>query len=861
MTHSHLPSPVLTPLSERIGLRYPLVSAPMFLISNPAMLIASAEAGILGAMPSLNARDTEGFRGMLREIQQSTKDPFAINLTIGLTDPDRLKADLHACIDHGVKVLITSYGDPTEIVAEAHRHDMLVLHDVISLRHALKAQSAGVDAIIGVSAGAGGHGGTISPFAFIPWLKSELHVPVVAAGCISDGRQVLSALSLGAELCYMGTRFIASTECGAPDAYKEMVSSASPEEIVYTDKVSGIHANFLRATLPEEGPRTREAPQKRWRDIWSAGHGVAQIHDTQPIAAIVHQVMNEYRETLDRLALHHTGDRAEDAGSTATGGQAAQRAVEARPKRGEVIQATIPLQVAPRHPEERFNLTEILLDVHLDEGRGDHVALICPEGEWSYAALAGQVTEKMRQLKALGVREEERVLIAVSDGVDFVSGLLAIIRSGAVAVMLNPELEESRVLELMSYSRARVAIVEAEQTEQIYRNVIAQGGQVQHLICVLGQARSSVEHVSGTPLLPCVQTHRDDPAIWLFSGGTTGRPKAIIQSHRSFLYTTERYGRGVMGYGESDRTLSVPKLYFGYATGANLIFTLAGGGTSILFPDRPTPERLFELIETHRPTLLINVPTVINRMVSDPSAPSRDLSSLRAVTSAGEALPNALAEAWGSLYDAPLCDGLGTAEMWHIFITNHPTDARHRRAGTLGHVVEGFEVSLRDPEDLAREVPDGQPGVMWVRGGARALGYWQQDEATQESFQGEWYASGDLMIRDAEGFYTFCGRSDDMIKVAGKFASPKEVEDCLMTYDGVEECAVVGRPDEAGLMKLFAFITLKKSWEASVEDTLVLLSDYLHARLDSYKLPKKIFIMDQLPKTHLGKISRGALKV
>jgi acyl-coenzyme A synthetase/AMP-(fatty) acid ligase len=379
------------------------------------------------------------------------------------------------------------------------------------------------------------------------------------------------------------------------------------------------------------------------------------------------------------------------------------------------------------------------------------------------------------------------------------------------------------------------------------------------LLDVAGGERETLESYSrDIEVIPSALTHRDDPAIWLFSGGTTGRPKAIIQPHRSFLYTTERYGLGVMGYTSTDRTLSVPKLYFGYATGANLIFPLAAGGSTILFPGRPSPERLFDLIERYAPTLLINVPTVINRMVNHPDAARRDLSSLRVVTSAGEALPQALSEAWSKLYQAPLCDGLGTAEMWHIFLTNHPSDPSSRREGTLGRVVEGLEISLRDPDDSSREVAEGVPGVMWVRGGARALGYWQLEESSRQAFRGEWYASGDLMIRDADGFYTFCGRSDDMIKVAGKFASPKEVEDCLMTHNLINECAVVGRPDSSGLMKLFAFVTLKNS-ESDHSNCTSTIATHLQSHLDSYKLPKDITILESFPKTHLGKINRGAL--
>ena len=297
--------PLSPPLSRRIGLRYPLVAAPMFLISNKEMLLAAAEAGILGAMPSLNQRTTEAFAADLAWLKARTDRPFAINLTIGLTEPARLRRDVEACLDHKVPVLITSYGDPTPIVQAAKAVGTIVLHDVIHLKHAKKAESAGVDAIIGVSHGAGGHAGRVHPYTLVPWLRQNLSVPVVAAGAISTGENVAAALSLGAELAYMGTRFIASTECGAPEPYKALVRDVTHEDIVYTDEVSGTHANFIRQTLPEFHDKGRDT--KRWKDIWSAGHGVTLIDEIKPMAAIVDEIVGEYHATLDRLLATREG--------------------------------------------------------------------------------------------------------------------------------------------------------------------------------------------------------------------------------------------------------------------------------------------------------------------------------------------------------------------------------------------------------------------------------------------------------------------------------------------------------------------------------------------------------------------------
>ncbi len=290
--------PFQTELSRRLGLRYPVVAAPMFLVSNADMLVACAEAGILGAMPSLNARTPEALEEMLQEIRRRTDGPFAINLTIGLTDPERLARDVALCFAYEVPVMITSYGNPTDIVREAHGRGITVFHDVINLKHAKKAEAAGVDAIIGVCHGAGGHAGRVSPFVFIPYLREHLSVPVIAAGCISGGAQVAASLALGAELAYMGTRFIASTEAGAPDAYKRAVVEADHDEIVYTDKVSGTHANFLKRTLPDPND---PGGAKRWKDIWSAGQGVSTIHAIKPIGEIVEDIVREFHDAVARL--------------------------------------------------------------------------------------------------------------------------------------------------------------------------------------------------------------------------------------------------------------------------------------------------------------------------------------------------------------------------------------------------------------------------------------------------------------------------------------------------------------------------------------------------------------------------------
>lgn len=302
--------PIETALSKRLGLRYPIVAAPMFLISNADLIVACAEAGILGSMPSLNLRTHEQFRQTLAEIRRRTDKPFAINLTIKLTDPERLEQDFAACLEYDVPVILTSYGNPTEFVRRGHQKGTLVFHDVIRLDHAQKAQAAGVDGIIAVGSGAGGHAGTISPLVLIPYLREHLQVPILAAGGIASGAQMAAALALGAQLVYVGTRFIASDEAGADPRHKALCVSGKPEDVVYTDVVSGVHANFLRQTIPEgalapdKGAAQAAIAQqgtKRWKDIWSAGQGIALAGQVAPVEQIVDQFVREYRAAVAGL--------------------------------------------------------------------------------------------------------------------------------------------------------------------------------------------------------------------------------------------------------------------------------------------------------------------------------------------------------------------------------------------------------------------------------------------------------------------------------------------------------------------------------------------------------------------------------
>ena len=498
-------------------------------------------------------------------------------------------------------------------------------------------------------------------------------------------------------------------------------------------------------------------------------------------------------------------------------------------------------------PPERLNLAEWLLDARLAEGRGARPALLTDAGPLTYAQVAAQSHRFANLLAAAGAEPEQRVMLALSDGPDFVAALFGVLRLGGVVVMVNPGLPPGDVEYFLEYTRARVVVTQRDAAAPFV--AAALGSRHVKSVLVVDEPATAAKLAAQEPEFATFPSHRDDPAIWLFSGGTTGRPKAVVQTHRSFAYTTECYGRQVIGYSEHDVTLAVPKLYFGYATGSNLFFPFAAGGTAALFPEAVTPEVLFRRIAQFRPSVLINVPTMINKMLSHPGA--HDLSSLRVCTSAGEALPAELYNKWKETFGVELLDGLGTAEMWHIFISNRPGAVR---PGTLGTVVPGFEVRVCDDE--GRDVPAGETGWLWVRGGARALAYWQQMEKTAWGFRGEWYVSGDLIRRDADGYITYCGRGDDMLKVSGKWLAPQEVEGCLLQHPAVAEAAVVGVTDATGLTKPHAFVVAREQRDGLASE----LQAFVRGRLEPYKHPREVVFVDALPRTHLGKVDRAKLR-
>ncbi len=526
---------------------------------------------------------------------------------------------------------------------------------------------------------------------------------------------------------------------------------------------------------------------------------------------------------------------------------------------------------------ERLNLADWFLDARVREGRGARVALRTDRGDFTYAEVQSLAHRYGRLLRGAGVEPEQRVLLALPDGPDFVGAFFGALEIGAVVVMVNPELRPEAIAYFLRYTGAAAAVVHRDgaaafdEAARLAGEVEAAGPVRLKATLVAGDPAFDARLAAAPAELEALPTHRDDAAIWLFSGGTTGRPKAVVQTGRSFVNTTELYAKGVLHYDENDVTMSVPKLFFGYATGCNLLFPFAAGAAAVLFPEKCTAEVVFEKIAKFRPTILVNVPTMIQHLVSHERAASQDFSSLRLATSAGEALPAELDARWRRAFGVDLLDGLGTAEMWHIFLSNAPGRAV---PGSLGRVVPGFQVRACD--DAGNEVARGDVGWLWVRGDSRAIAYWREMDKTRAAFRGEWYVSGDMIRQDEDGVFWYCGRGDDMLKVAGKWLSPAEVENCLLQHPAVAEAAVVGVVDANGLTKPHAFVVAKEgagaaagaagrgTADAAAEARGAALAEELRAfalqRLEPYKAPRRVTVMTSFPRTHLGKIDRGKLR-
>lgn len=506
---------------------------------------------------------------------------------------------------------------------------------------------------------------------------------------------------------------------------------------------------------------------------------------------------------------------------------------------------------------ERFNMADYFLYHNIEKGRENKTCLYFRDETYTYGETVRMANRAGNALREIGVEIEDRVLIVLPDCPEFVWTWFGASRIGAVITMVNPLLPAEDYKYYLEYTRARCAVIhesllknfeEATRDARYLRNVLVVGKEHGRFL--------SFEQAVNAQSDECVpaDTHRDDIAIWLFTSGSTGHPKGAVHLHHDLPFNTEVFAKRTVGVHENDVTVSVPKLFFGYATGTNLLFPFAVGGATALFSERSTPETLFEVIKRYRPTILTTVPTMINAMLNTEGGTRQSLSSLRFCYSAGEALPVELYTRWMETFGIEIYDGIGSAEMFHIYITNRPGDVK---PGSLGRVVEGYEARIVDAE--GKEVQTGEMGTLRIKGDSAALCYWNAHEKSKETFAGDWCTTGDQFHLDAEGYYWYHGRTDDMLKVSGVFVAPAEIENCLLQHEAVMEAAVIGYDEGTGLIKPKAFLVLRAP-HAPGEELALNIQEFVKSRLALYKYPRRIEFVSSLPKNDRGKIDRKKLK-
>lgn len=511
-------------------------------------------------------------------------------------------------------------------------------------------------------------------------------------------------------------------------------------------------------------------------------------------------------------------------------------------------------------PGEAFNFARHLLA--LNTGRADKAAYIDDQGSLSY----GQLDERVRRLAAglrmLGFRREERVLLLMHDCNDWPVSFMGAMYAGLVPVAVNTLLTADDYAYMLEHSRAQAVLVSGALLPTLNAALVKADHEVQKVIVSRPQAPLHPAEVEfedflqgASPMTRPAATGPDDPGFWLYSSGSTGRPKGTVHSHANPYWTAELYGKGVLALSESDICFSAAKLFFAYGLGNALSFPLSVGATTILMPERPTPEATFRRwlgeVGAVKPTVFFGAPTGFAGMLAHPKLPARKDVALRLVSSAGEALPGELGERFKAHFGVDIVDGIGSTEMLHIYLSNRPTEVRY---GTTGWPVPGYKIELRGEE--GGPVPDGEPGDLYIQGPSSAMMYWGNRDKTRDTFQGGWTKSGDKYVRNPDGTYTYSGRTDDMLKVSGIYVSPFEVEATLVQHPAVLEAAVIGKEDQDGLTKTKAFVVLKSGQSVSEEA----LKAFVKERLASYKYPRFIEFVEDLPKTATGKIQRFRLR-
>ncbi len=507
---------------------------------------------------------------------------------------------------------------------------------------------------------------------------------------------------------------------------------------------------------------------------------------------------------------------------------------------------------------ERLNAAVLFVDAHVAEGRGAETAILCGRRTLTYDDLFEGVNRMGNALTGLGVRMEERVAILMPDTPEWVFAFFGAMKIGAVSVPMNTMLSPKDYEYLLNDSRARVLIVDASLLDTI-TEIRANLTYLEHVL-VAGEedtGHRSLQSVmqSASPALLASVTSKDDSAFWLYSSGTTGFPKGAIHLHHDMVVEAEYYGKQTLGLKASDVSFSVAKLFFAYGLGNGLYFPLRVGGSTILLPDRPLPETVFQVIDKHQPTVFYGVPTSYAALLQAAEKSGRtSLGRVRMCVSAGEPLPKIIYNKWLDRFGVEILDGIGSTEILHIFISNRPGKAK---PGSTGQIVPGYEAKIVD--DDGGEVATGEIGNLLIKGDSIAAGYWNKHEQTKQTFRGEWINTHDKYMLDEDGYFWYAGRSDDMMKVSGQAVWPTDVEAVLQEHPAVLEAGVAGAADEQGLIKPYAYVVLKDGHKPSPELARE-LQDFVKNTTAPYKYPRWVQFIDVLPKTATGKIQRYKLR-
>ena len=510
-------------------------------------------------------------------------------------------------------------------------------------------------------------------------------------------------------------------------------------------------------------------------------------------------------------------------------------------------------------PPSQFNLAAHLLA--RNASRAARIAYADDRTRLSYGELDKRMRQFARVLHEHGVRPEERVLLLAHDTVDWPVAFLGCIYAGVVPVAVNTLLTADDYAYMLGHSRARAAIVSQALLPMLAQALGREGHAVETVWVIdakgelaSGQRDFTADVARAVPLEKPAATHADDAAFWLYSSGSTGAPKGTVHTHANAYWTDALYARNVLRLAEDDVVFSAAKLFFAYGLGNALTFPLSAGATTILMPERPTPQAVFKRLTEQRPTVFYGVPTHYAAMLAAADLPARSAVNMRMCVSAGEALPREIGERFTAHFGCEILDGIGSTEMLHIFLSNRAGDVRY---GTTGVPVPGYDVELRGED--GKPVADGEVGDLYIRGPSAALLYWTNHAKSRATFQGEWTRSGDKYARGEDGRYVYAGRADDMLKVSGIYVSPFEVEAALVQHPAVLEAAVIGRQDADGLTKTKAFVVLKTGHAPgpALEETL---KAFVKDKLAPYKYPRYLEFIDELPKTATGEIQRFRLR-